>query len=260
MAPDDLDESRKLLYDPARLKHRLFLLEHVVLPSLRHQSDQDFTLVLVMGDNLPKATRKKVLQLIGDIPQIHPVFVEEGGQSKTVFRDAINALKDADAVATAQFRLDDDDAVGVDFVKLTREIFEMTRPMFEKSGIFGLDYSRGFVMKTMDAGCEFIPISIRLWAPGMVVFSSSKRKKCVLDYHHLRLWHYMPTLMWNDRPMFIRGAHHSNDSDIKNLGRRSRAFKFQMSNLKKYMRENFAIDVETIERIWNEQKSEFIGK
>ena len=52
-----LDEIRAAVYAPERLDTRLFLLEHVVLPSLKAQTDPDFRIVMLLGENLPEPWR-----------------------------------------------------------------------------------------------------------------------------------------------------------------------------------------------------------
>lgn len=258
-AAPSLDETRAKLYAPHRLEHRLFLLEHILLPCLKKQRDQDFTLVFVMGENLPEPYRSRVLGLIATVPQIRPVFAEEGHPQFDICRNAINEVVDRNAVATAQFRLDDDDAVSADFVRRTRMLFPQIRPFYQEGGLFGLDFCRGFIMESTEQDCSFRPISMRFWAPGMVIFISPDKSTCALDYHHLSLWQDMPTLVWMEKPMFLRGIHHDNDSDVSNYGRRSRSFPFNMDRLEGYMARRFGIDVPKVQQLWRAGKAQFMA-
>ncbi len=246
----DLEAIRTKLYAKDRMEHRLFLLEHVVMPCLRGQTDKDFKIAMLMGDQLPEPYRGRVLALISDVPQIKPIFAEEGQEHDTLCRDTMNSMRGPNVAASAQFRLDDDDAIGLDFVKTTREVFTDIQPIYEKHGLFGLDYCRGFVMKSTETECSFQPISIRFWAPGMVIFIAPENDRCVLDFHHLRLWSSMPVLMWIDKPMFVRGIHHDNDSDISNHGRRSRMFPFNPKRTQRFMRRHFGMNAYEISELW----------
>ena len=249
-AQGDLEAKRAKLYASERLEHRLFLLEHVVLPCVRGQTDKDFKIAMLMGDQLPDPYRKRVLDLIADVPQIKPVFAEEGQEHDQLCRDTMNAMRSPNVAASAQFRLDDDDAIGLNFVKTTRDVFADIQPMYEKHGLFGLDFCRGFIMKSTEEDCNFHPISIRFWAPGMVIFIAPENDRCMLDFHHLRLWASMPVLMWMDKPMFVRGIHHDNDSDISNHGRRSRSFRFNPKRTQRFMRNHFGINAQEIGKLW----------
>ena len=50
-----LEQQRRKLYDPQRLAKRLLFLREIIVPCLKAQTDQDFTLLLLMGDQLPEA-------------------------------------------------------------------------------------------------------------------------------------------------------------------------------------------------------------
>ena len=50
---ETLEERITYLYDPNRLQERFRLLETIALPCLRHQTDQNFDLIIVVGDSLP---------------------------------------------------------------------------------------------------------------------------------------------------------------------------------------------------------------
>ncbi|RBI82576.1 hypothetical protein DRV85_18645 [Rhodosalinus halophilus] len=252
------EDTRRRLYAPERLEHRLFLLKHVMLPALRHQTDPDFTLIFLMGDQLPEPWRGRLLELIGTVPQIRPVFAEEGRDQFDVCRTAIDAVRRDDVAATAQFRLDDDDAVSVHFIAKARRLFALQRPLFAQHGLLGLDFCRGFVFRADARRCGFSPVSMRFWAPGMVLFIGPQHESCVLDFHHLQIWHHMPALTWMNRPMFVRGAHHDNDSGISNLGRRSRTFRFPQHRIEPHMRKHFGIDVPRLRAAWQARKTEFL--
>ncbi len=244
-----LEDVRARLYSPARLEHRLFLLRHLVLPAIARQTDPDFKLIFLIGDALPSPWRGRILRQLAKIPQIVAVFAKEGQSQYDLARTVMSKYRDPSADVIAQFRLDDDDAVGTDFVEKTRSVFNDIEPLYKGAGLFGLDFCRGLVMRSSREGCDFTPISMRFWAPGTVIFTAPENPRSVIDFHHLRLWHEMPTLMWRDGPMFIRGAHHDNDSDIANLGRRAQGFKLD-APLDQVLRERFALRPGRLRAAW----------
>lgn len=258
-AETDLKALRAQLYAPARLDHRLFLLEHVLLPGLRIQHDQNFTHVFLIDEQLPQPWRDRLLALLETVPQIVPVFHAEGGLEKDVCRQVMAAHVDPDCDVTAQYRLDDDDGVARDFIARTRETFSTIAPIFAEEGRMGLDFNRGFILQSSDQDITMRPVSMRFWAPGMVVFLRPDSNRMLMDFHHLKLWHYMPTLTWGQRPMFIRGAHHDNDSDLASFGRRARGFNFNPGKPERFYRNHFGVDLPEMQRIWQAEKDYFLN-
>lgn len=259
LTPDDLDEARAKLYAPHRLEHRLFLLDQVVLPALRRQSDPDFTLIFLMGNALPQPYRQRVLELLQGVPQVQPIFADEGLSQQDLVRRLMLRAREPEATAVAEFRLDDDDAVSLDFVADTRRIFSDVRPFFDRTGAFGLDYTRGVIMQTSADGVGFRPITARWWAPGMAVYLRPETRQSVLDYHHMKLWHDMDMLMSSEKPMFIRGVHHANDSSIEKVGKRAGSYPFDRKRKQAFLRDNFGMNLRRINGTWRERGLEFMG-
>lgn len=255
--PEDIQAARDMLYGHSRMEHRLFLLEELVLPSLRRQTDQDFTLVFLMGADLPEPYRSRLLELLTTVPQILPVFEEAGQRQQRLVRRILSEHRTPDVEAVAEFRLDDDDAVAIDFVEETRRIFEDIRPLFHQRGVFAIDYTRGMIMSTSGDACEFTPLTARWWAPGLAVFVRPDMPRSVLDFHHMRLWHRMHTLMYTDKAMFIRGVHHTNDSSIEEIGKRSGFYRLSPQQKKRILVERFALDPGRIRRTWKRRHAEF---
>ncbi|MGB3244710.1 MAG: glycosyltransferase [Sulfitobacter sp.] len=247
------------LYAPQRLDHRLFLLEHVLIPGLRAQKDKDFTHIFLLGEKLPEPWRSSVLALLATVPQATAVFRPEGGNHRDVCREVMLQHVDLTSDVTAQYRLDDDDGVAVDFVGKTREMFQELSPFFEQCGRLALDYSRGFILRSTKDNISMQPVSMRLWAPGMAIYQRAESLKSALDFHHLKVWHDMPTLTWQEQPMFIRGAHHDNDSDLASFGRRTRGFEFNHRNPKRYFQKRFGLHLDAIEQTWNQRKAHFLA-
>lgn len=251
---------RERLYAPARLDYRVFLLEHLFLPALRAQTDPNFIHLFLVGDQLPRPWRTRVLNLLATVPQIIPVVHPEGQKHNDLCRELISAQIDPACDATAQYRLDDDDAVGLAFVAQIRARFQDLTAIFDTDGKLALDCSRGFIMQFSDQQIEARPVSIRFWAPGMAVFQRPDSGRSVVDFHHLKIWHHMPTLTWKQDPLFIRGAHHDNDSDTTHLGRRARGFPFNPKNPERYFKNKFGFDLPTMQTIWSAQKAHFLAQ
>jgi hypothetical protein len=256
----DLADLRAQLYAPHRLDHRLFLLEHHLLPALKAQSDQDFGQLFVLGDQLPDPWRQRFLDLVAPLPQAIVTFEPEGQDMREMLADLIPQHMQAGADVVAQFRIDDDDAVSIDFIAESRAMFARLQPFFEQEGRMALDYTRGFILSSSAIGIDLRPVSTRFWAPGLVVFQERAEANSVFEFPHLRVWHEMPTLTWKERPMFIRGSHHDNDSGLGDFAPRTKSFGFRPANLRRYMQRRFGIDIRELRSKWTDQQAHFLGK
>lgn len=212
----DLAAIRAQLYAPERLALRLHLLEHLMLPGLRAQTDSDFTLLLMMGDDLPGPVRDRVLRLIADLPQIKPVFWPEGQPHREAVREVMLAHRDPDARLIAEFRLDDDDAIAVDFVAETRRLQQAMRGLFRRQRAVALDFNKGIALHLGQGPARPEAVSARYWTPALVLFLKPNNARSLLDYPHMRLWRRLPTVTIPDQFMFIRGIHGDNDSNVGN--------------------------------------------
>lgn len=244
-----LEELRTELYAHERLDTRLFFFENLVLPSVKAQTDPDFTLVLMMGDQLPEPWRGRLLELISDVPQIRPVFLPEGQNHMEACRDVMRAARDPDADLVAEFRLDDDDAVAASFIARLRGLYPQLRPIYEEAKRCAVDFCRGFLFRCeSDGSVGFETAQARLWTPALALYLPREHQRSLLNYPHMRTWRQMPVLSLNTAPMFIRGGHDGNDSEI---GRRKvDHFRFRMEKLPDLARAEFGIDLEAFERDW----------
>ena len=91
-------------------------LETLTLPSIRGQSDADFTFAILIGDSLPEAAKDRLKTLTADIPQVQIIECESGPYQQ-ITQAVIDSLRLPDAELCPQFRLDDDDAVSLQFVE-----------------------------------------------------------------------------------------------------------------------------------------------
>ena len=245
----DLERLRAQLYDPDRLELRLFYLEHVMLPSLRRQTDQDFTLHMLMGDQLPADVRARVLALVADVPQINPIFAAEGQPHQEICRHVMMAGR-RDGRVVAEFRLDDDDAVAVDFVEETRGFFVKIRRVWRSGGKMALDFNKGYILNTQDKGLDLLPVTARYWTPALVLYLRPHENHSLLDFAHAQMWKRIPTLTHPRQPMFIRGAHGGNDSSVSIRPSNAELEDVDWPVVARTVKERFAIDVDRLETAW----------
>lgn len=210
---DSIDARRAMLYAPERLAHRFLWFSHVALPCIRAQTDPDFRLIVLLGEDFPEPWLTRMRDLVADVPQVVLDFAPPGPH-REVCGDAMRRHVDPTADVLAQFRLDDDDGVAVDFVARIRADLTAALPIFGRSDLMALDYCRGVLLTEKDG--DLIPTLRRasLWTPALVLLTRPMTPRMVLDYPHHLIWRHMPVLSMQDEVMFIRGAHGGNDSAI----------------------------------------------
>ncbi|SLN77408.1 glycosyltransferase [Roseisalinus antarcticus] len=245
----DLSARRAALYAPDRLDLRMMWFEHILLPGIRGQTDKDFKLLLLLGEDFPDPWRGRMAELIRDIPQIVPVF-RAPLHHRGVCRDALMAARDPAADWVAEFRLDDDDAVAVDFIARAREDFEILRPMAEQTGSGALDYQRGVLVETGPEGVELLPLVARYWAAGLCLCYPSAHEQSLMDYPHHRVWWRMPTVTRPETAMFVRGSHATNDSPINR--REGITLKIPPATLRGILDKRFGIDLPAFRAAWDD--------
>ena len=240
-------ERRAALYHPARMETRLFWFEHIALPGLRAQTRGDFTLLLLMGEDLPQPWRDRLLAMIRDVPQIRPVF-RASGPHRLVYREILRAARDPGADMIAEFRLDDDDAVAVNYVQMIRRAGPQIRPLFRAKGRVALDQGKGVVVAADGAEITLAPVLSHCWAAALTVFLKPGDTACVMDFPHQKVWQRMPLVSHTDQLMFLRGAHATNDSPVGLAG--TGRFKLDPADCPELLARRFGVDIAAFRAGW----------
>jgi hypothetical protein len=103
------------------MQRRFALFETLCLPALAAQTDPDFRLVVLMGDAMPIRWRRRLKSLRAEYTFLEICAVEPLGPLQAT-RRAFRVGADERLPFVTGFRLDDDDAVAVDYVERLREI------------------------------------------------------------------------------------------------------------------------------------------
>jgi len=67
--PADLAEKLATVYAPARMAQRFRYFENICLPSLKNQTDGEFTVGVLVGTDMPAKYRLRLESLLEDVPQ-----------------------------------------------------------------------------------------------------------------------------------------------------------------------------------------------
>jgi hypothetical protein len=118
---DDPEHAARILYDAPRMQRRFAYFENICLPSLAAQSDQDFRLVVLIGDTMPFRWRKRLKGLMDRYAFLEVCTLEAAGPLNSTRRAFRRGWNGTSPYITG-FRIDDDDAVANDYIARTRAI------------------------------------------------------------------------------------------------------------------------------------------
>ncbi|HHX91096.1 MAG TPA: hypothetical protein GX700_15285 [Paracoccus sp.] len=211
---DSIDERIRFLYAETRLEERFRIFECFTLPALQAQSDPDFTLIVVIGTDMPAPARARLEGLLEGLPQA-VIRAMEPGRHRSVMGQIINDARRGDSRPCIQFRMDDDDAVARDFVARTREIARDAAPMIARNRLTAIDFTRGHIAQPTARGILAEPCARQYWVPSLSVVARPGETLTVMNFNHVKLWQFMPTITLHDPDMYVRGISNWNDSGVR---------------------------------------------
>jgi hypothetical protein len=215
-----LEQARRTLYDSTRLERRFRLFETLALPSLRAQTDPDFTVVLLVGDDFPPQARARLAAMVAPLQEAHIVALPPHNNFKAT-KLAIEAHRNPAASHLLTIRLDDDDALGRDCIAAQKALAPALAALGPADAPAVVCFNNGLFLElgaggnTLFGVIEKLPISVGtcMIAPAgamPTVFSTDHRSL------HTRWNCYTEALT----PRFIRTVHRDNDSSAHVSGTR----------------------------------------
>ncbi|MHA7850622.1 putative rhamnosyl transferase [Roseovarius sp.] len=208
---DTIEDREAYLYAPDRMELRFRHFETLTLPSIAAQRDPDFTFLVLIGESLPKPYLDRLHDLTAPVPQIRIVArppMKHRLAMQLVLQEELAGVE----TESIQFRLDDDDAVGIHFIRALRRTARRSTRMREGWRNMAIEYRSGYSARLSADGISARPVQAPFWACGLAVLFRSGDPKTVMNYAHHKLHEVMPTLIEPSTPMFIRALHDDNDS------------------------------------------------
>ena len=231
---DSVEERLEYLFSPDRIEERFMLFEHVTLPAIKAQTDPEFTLVIVTSQAIPEVYLERLFNLVDGIPQI-AVVLKGPQKHRMAMRRVARPYKDDDAEVIAHFRLDDDDAVAVDFIERTKAGFEKCQIAYNNHGRCALDFNQGYELMIGDGRCAVQKMEMKTATAGLVAYIPQSEPQTIMNYPHHRIHEHMPVVTDQTPDMFVRSFNAFNDSPWSR-GRvvpDKRIFKKDIATLKK---------------------------
>lgn len=211
---ETIAEREAFLYDPTRLDERFRMFETITLPPLRAQSDPNFTLGVVIGTSFPDQHRARLKALLADIPQA-VIIARPPKRHRPVMKEILQELRQPTGLPSLQFRMDDDDAVSIHFVKRLREVAEDLSGVIARNRYVGIDFNQGYIARIDAKGLRAKPCVETLWTPALAMAVSPHASRGIMNFSHAKLTRVMPVLSVTGEDMYIRGHNEYNDSRQK---------------------------------------------
>jgi hypothetical protein len=211
-----LDEAAlmDLLYDPARMARRFAFFEKLCLPSLAAQTDQGFRLVVLIGTSMPMRFRKRLKGLAERYPFLRICAIEPNGPLNAT-RRAFRRGTEPGADYITGFRIDDDDAVAVDYIEKTRAVADQLIRLgwADEDNPAVIAFHRGIYWDLNDRAQPFYDFrEIGPLGLASAMITRPDARSNMFRWNHRRVAAH--ARMWSDPTdlMFVRTLHQHNDS------------------------------------------------
>lgn len=244
---DSIQARKAYLWAPERLEERFRLFETISLPALRAQTDPDFQFLIVTGDDFPEPHAKRLRALIRDLPQAR-ILPLPPARMRLAMKDVINGHRDPNQLSL-QFRLDDDDAVTVDFVAHLRQTARQCAGLLDQHRSFAIDGSVGYYARVDANGIASTDPLYRPYdAAGLGICTRPGTPATIFNFNHKKLPQRMPGVTFSDQPMYVRTHNEFNDSRQKPVQQ------FNMTPLSperaQEFKDRFAIDIDHLRQVY----------
>lgn len=199
-----------------RLEERFRLFETVSLPCLKAQKDDDYDLIVLIGDQFPAEHEDRLNALCAPLPQIR-IVKEPPRNNREVCKELLNAARTTPADPCIQFRHDDDDAVSVDFVTNLRAAARDVAPLTRQHRAVGMDWPNGRVAEVGANGIAATEIYRPYYVAALGVHIAGNDSLTIHNFMHERIPRFMPCVTYPEPNSFVRTHNGYNDSRQKKV-------------------------------------------
>lgn len=243
---DTLDAIAEHLFSPERMALRFRIFETLVLPSLMAQTDQDFDLVILTAERLPAEYLDRLRNAVAELPNVHlrPVGTEKHYQ---LIKEGYASVDPGAATHLVRFRLDDDDAVDLNYIKRLRKRAAGLLKMQGATVPQIISFNRGFYVNMRSGGnevfdaCERAPLST-----GTALLSPVAYTRNPYRYNHRQLPQHYSTYSDISMPAFIRTIHGDNKSKPTQMGL---THQLRTETVKRELRTHFGLELSDLQAL-----------
>jgi hypothetical protein len=207
--PDEDGAALARLYDETRMARRFFLFENLTLPSLLAQTDNDFRTVIMSSDVMPDRYKDRLNVLAARLPGAVVEYSHHERGDLAFRKYMIESSGYKGRYNSVHFRLDDDDAVSVNFIARLREVSQILSPSTHitfPTGIFVFPASQ-----TEAVGVSLLQQRF-LTAIGLATVNGGNFQKNPFQMMHGNVWTRWPVVSDPSFCSHIRSHHFDNDT------------------------------------------------
>lgn len=114
-----VDSAFSKLWHPIRMAVRFHLMETILLPAIRAQTDPDFVFQITTSQLMPDLYHDRLKRITADIPQVRILRTTQTDLTRALRPVMAEASLDH-TVPSIHFRIDDDDALSTDYISRLR--------------------------------------------------------------------------------------------------------------------------------------------
>lgn len=178
------------LYQPARMEQRLRSFETLTLASIKAQRHPDFQFVVLTSPDMPQVYRDRLERLCAGDGRIH-LLVSDRPSVNDALAPLLAEIADGGRHRLVQFRLDDDDCLGVEYTATLHRATEAARHY----DVFAFSMPRGLLVSNYaGAGLAHYEIDRPFHSAGAAVRPRSPAQT-IYSFGHYALMRRFPCLL-----------------------------------------------------------------
>ena len=207
-----LEDTAAHLFSAERMELRFHIFENLCLRSLIKQHDQDFDVVILTAKSMPRPYLERLQDLLRPHPNLHcrPVGTQNHYR---LLRKAYESVPTRGGSHRVLFRLDDDDALDMDYVARTRRFAQTLLTLQPEDSAFVIAHNRGFYLRATPEGPEVFdateqtPLSV-----GTALVAPIDHSANPYRFNHRKLARHYSLYSDISVPGYIRTIHGDNKS------------------------------------------------
>lgn len=210
--PESREDKLAKLFDPARMEQRFAYFESLCLNALKRQSNPNFRVAIVIGEDMPEPYKRRLEALLEDLPQAR-LIEKPIMPHRRMVQEAFDEIFDKNTPLRFWFRFDDDDALATDYIEQVWNKIPQLLTIYGGLDPVCLSFSQGLTLigpadeRQLVVAHERSPLGL-----GLGVLGPAEAHPLVMRYNHMRIHTHLRTLIDPVPVMMLRSIHTSNDS------------------------------------------------